>query len=68
MKKGRQFSSRPKDVAKKTARQRSSGTAVAKQSEATEAELLNQARLLGIEGRSAMRKAELQKAVHSVKK
>ncbi len=68
MKKGRQFSSQPKDVAKKTARQRSTGTAAAKQSQATKAELLNQACLLDIEGRSAMRKAELQKAVHRVKK
>ena len=54
---GHQFSSQPQDVAKKTAKYRGG------KGEPTKAELYERARKRGIEGRSSMSKAELQKAV-----
>jgi hypothetical protein len=53
---GRQFSAQPKDVAAKAAQDRSSGT--------TRASLLRQAASKGIAGRSRMKKAELERALH----
>lgn len=63
-KSGKQFSAQPKDIAKKTARNRSTGTSPAgsKRPQSRD-ELLTQARYLDIEGRSTMLKAELEKAV-----
>ena len=56
-KKGKQFSSQPEDVAKKTAPYRS-GTG-----EPTKADLMAEARKRDVPGRSKMNKAELAKAV-----
>ncbi len=54
-KKGKQFSSQPKDVAAKTAPHRHGGDLAS----LTRAELLGRARAKGIAGRSRMRKGEL---------
>ena len=54
---GKQFSSQPKDIARKTATARDGGKVT------TRAELLAAAARLGVKGRSRMRKAELQQAV-----
>jgi hypothetical protein len=53
--KGRQFSSQPRDVARKAARYRRTAASVT----STRAELLEEARARGIPGRSRMRKAGL---------
>ena len=58
-KKGKQFSSQPPDVAKKTAAHRETGKGDTK----TRAALYEQAKARDISGRSAMSKAELQKAL-----
>lgn len=55
---GRQFSAQPDDVATKTAQDRGTGHGN------TRAELLKQAADKGIAGRSRMKKAELEKALH----
>jgi len=57
-KKGKQHSSQPKDVKKKTAEHRDGG-----KSEPTKAELYEKAKKQDISGRSKMSKAELAKAV-----
>ncbi len=57
--KGRQFSTQPKDVAAKTAKDRETGHGT------TKSELLKQAARKGIAGRSKMNKAALEKAVHA---
>ena len=57
--KGKQFSAQPKDVARKTAKDRGTGRA------STRAELLKQAARKGIAGRSKMKKAELEKALQA---
>lgn len=57
--KGRQFSAQPKDVAAKTAKDRDTGHV------STRADLLKQAASKGIAGRSKMKKAELEKALHA---
>ena len=57
--KGKQFSAQPKDVAVKTAQDRETGHAT------TRAELLKEASSKGIAGRSKMKKAELEKALHA---
>ncbi len=63
-KKGKQFSAQPEDVAKKTARNRSTGKSPARSKRPqSRDELLTQARHLDIAGRSTMLKAELEKAV-----
>ncbi len=54
---GKQFSSQPEDVAKKTAAARQTGKTQ------TRASLLADAAKLGVKGRSKMRKAELQQAM-----
>lgn len=56
-KKGEQFSAQPKDVAKKAAPFRKHGH------EATKAELYAEAKKRGIDGRSTMTKAQLEKAL-----
>ena len=61
--KGRQFSAQPKDVAEKTASARKTGKARSRTGEATKAELMDEARRKGVEGRSRMSKAELERAV-----
>jgi hypothetical protein len=68
-KKGERFSSQSEEIAKKTARQRSSGKspAKAKRSKQNKNELLKQARYLDIEGRSNMLKTELQEAIRLAK-
>jgi hypothetical protein len=53
--KGKQFSAQPKDVARKTA--------AARHGEPTKADLMAEARRKGVKGRSAMSKAELEKAL-----
>ena len=55
--KGKQFSAQPRDVAAKTAEHRDHAS--------TRAELLKQAASKGIKGRTRMKKAELEKALHS---
>ncbi|MBK1659094.1 DUF5872 domain-containing protein [Paracraurococcus ruber] len=57
MQAGRQFSDQPKDVARKTARHRQDGA------EPSKADLLEEARRRGIQGRSRMDKAALKKAL-----
>ena len=57
--KGKQFSSQPKDVATKTAKDRGTGHAV------TRADLLKQAAHKGVAGRSKMKKADLQRALQA---
>lgn len=57
--KGRQFSAQPEDVAAKTARYRETGH------HDTRADLLKQAADKGITGRSKMKKAALEKALHT---
>ncbi len=54
---GRQFSAQPKDIARKTARQRRTGT------EPTKAALMAEARRRAIPGRSRMDKQELRHAL-----
>lgn len=61
--KGEQFSAQPKDVAEKTASARKTGQARSRAGEATKAELMDEARRKGVEGRSRMSKAELERAV-----
>ena len=56
--KGKQFSPQPADVAAKTAQDRETGHG------ATRADLLKQAAQKGIAGRSKMKKAQLEKALH----
>lgn len=58
-KKGKQFSSQPKDVAKKTVPHRSGGGGGG----ATKAELMEQAKKKNISGRSRMSKDQLQQAL-----
>ena len=60
--KGKQFSAQPKDVAEKTASARKTGKGNG--GEVTKAQLMDEARRKGVEGRSKMSKAELEKAVH----
>jgi len=63
---GKQFSAQPKDVAAKAARARKTGQATQARSRAggrTKAQLMDEARRKGVEGRSRMSKAELEKAV-----
>jgi hypothetical protein len=69
MKKGERSSSQSEEVAKTTARQRSSGKspAKAKRPKQNKNELLKQARYLDIEGRSNMLKTELQEAIRLAK-
>ncbi len=55
--KGKQFSSQPKDIARKTAAARDAAKTI------TRAELLAAAARLGVKGRSRMRKTELEHAV-----
>ena len=57
--KGKQFSAQPKDVAIKTAKDRTPGYST------TRTELLEEAARKGIVGRSKMKKAELEKALHA---
>ena len=57
--KGKQFSAQPKDVAIKTAKDRTPGYST------TRTELLEEAATKGIVGRSKMKKAELEKALHA---
>ena len=59
-KKGRQFSAQPSDVAKKTADDRDTGHAAARDSKAA---LYAEAKRRDVPGRSKMNKAELQKAL-----
>ena len=59
-KKGKQHSAQPADVAKTSARYRTTGRGGG----TTKAELYEQAKRKGVEGRSSMSKAELAKAVH----
>ncbi|NDV86830.1 hypothetical protein GTW51_08955 [Aurantimonas aggregata] len=56
-KKGRQFSAQPKDIAKKTARDRGGA--------ASKADLYGEAKRRDIAGRSKMSKAELEKALRA---
>lgn len=67
--KGERFSSQSEEIAKQTARQRSSGKspAKAKRPNQNKNELLKQARYLDIEGRSNMLKTELQEAIRLAK-
>jgi hypothetical protein len=58
---GKQFSAQPKDVQRKTAKYRHGGRTDA--GAATKAELYEQAKRRGIDGRSRMSKAELTKAL-----
>jgi hypothetical protein len=60
--KGRQFSSQPKDVAKKTAKHRAAGKTSGR-SEPTKAELYERAKERQVPGRSTMSKRELMQAV-----
>jgi hypothetical protein len=61
--KGQQFSAQPKDVAEKTASARKTSQARSRAGEATKAELMGEARRKGVEWRSRMSKAELERAV-----
>ncbi|KAB0676114.1 hypothetical protein [Aureimonas leprariae] len=61
-KKGKQFSTQPEDVAKKTAPHRETGGGGGK-GVATKAELYAKAAKEGVEGRSKMTKAELERAL-----
>ena len=56
---GKQFSAQPKDVAVKTAQDRTTGHST------TRTELLKDAASKNIAGRSKMKKAELEKALHA---
>ena len=56
--KGKQFSKQPNDVAEKSAKHRNGGS-----DEPTKAELYEQAKKRGIEGRSKMNKGELEQAL-----
>lgn len=62
---GKQFSSQPKDVARKTARHRDTGKSGSRggSGEPTKAELYAKAKERDVPGRSRMSKAELMKAV-----
>jgi hypothetical protein len=63
---GKQFSKQPRDVAKKAASARKTGKSTAKGTSAgntTKAQLMARARKQGIEGRSRMSKAELERAL-----
>ena len=71
-KRGKQFSSQPDDVAKKTAKHRSTGKAASKPASKSatkskagpsRAELYEQAKTKNVAGRSKMSRAELEKAV-----
>lgn len=59
---GKQFSSQPKDVAKKTAKHRSTGKSSSSNGP-TKAELYEKAKKQDVPGRSKMSKAQLEKAV-----
>ena len=61
IRKGKQFSSQPEDVQRKTARYRHGGGTGG--NEPTKAELYDEARRRGLEGRSKMSKAALAKAL-----
>jgi hypothetical protein len=61
---GKQFSTQPRDIAKKAASARTPGKSTSKSaSSTTKAELMARARKQGIEGRSRMSKAELERAL-----
>jgi hypothetical protein len=61
---GKQFSRQPKDVAKKAAGARKTSSSASKNADgATKAQLMLRARKQGIEGRSRMSKAELERAL-----
>ncbi len=63
---GKQFSKQPRDVAKKAASTRKTGKSTAKGASAgstTKAQLMARARKQGVEGRSRMSKAELERAL-----
>lgn len=57
---GRQFSSQPADVARKTAKHRDAASG---DDEPTKSELMERAKSLDVQGRSSMNKDELEKAV-----
>ena len=61
--KGKQFSAQPRDVARKTAHDRSTGTSRRSGGSVTKAELMREARAKDVPGRSKMSKAELEQAV-----
>jgi hypothetical protein len=61
---GKQFSTQPRDSAKKAASARTPGKSTSRSaSSTTKAELMARARKQGIEGRSRMSKAELERAL-----
>ncbi|WP_026596843.1 DUF5872 domain-containing protein [Methylobacterium sp. 77] len=68
-KRGKQFSSQPKDVAEKSASARTGAPAHRKASGdkngATKAELMRKAKSANIRGRSTMSKSDLEKALHT---
>ena len=60
---GKQFSAQPRDVARKTAKDRDTGHAMAKLESLTRAELVRRAASANVAGRSRMKKAELIEAL-----
>ena len=66
-KKGKQFSSQPQAIAAKTARYRDGGEEPERISAPSKSDLLRQAKMLEIDGRSRMTKDELARAIRYAK-